>query len=265
MNKQLIFVSLAMSVSTAFWACSGGPDLLFTPDGSCNDLLEIDPGGVPRLEVSRSRIDFQYPFVATTSFPRSVTMTNTGANTMTIERVLTNCEQFVLIDPAPLPAILQPAAETSFSISFEPQAAVEADPEAPPSVTGQLLVYFEGIAEPLVVMLTGTGVAEEHIVNQDPLAVDFGTVQVGETRPRVAILIWNGGTGTETISSVSTVPPFRVFGFSGETELQPATAFEIEVQFAPDTVGDFQQVVIIELNVPGFQVFVGLQLRGIAN
>ena len=165
MNKQLIFVSLALSVSTAFWACSGGPDLLFTPDGSCNDLLEIDPGGVPGVEISRSHIDFQYQFVATTSFPRSVTVTNTGSNTMTIERVLTNCEQFVLIDPAPLPAILQQAAETSFSISFDPQEAVEADPETPPSVTGQLLVYFEGIAEPLVVMLTRARVLQKNILS----------------------------------------------------------------------------------------------------
>ncbi len=61
---------------------------------------------------------------------------NEGAQSVTIEPVLTNCGQFLLETAESLPIVLQSNLATKFSISFKPEDAVEFDPEVPPNVTG---------------------------------------------------------------------------------------------------------------------------------
>ena len=263
MRQQQLVTILAMLAVTSFFGCNAGSDIISTREGGCNDPVEFESEGLPDISVSTASIKFQYQSVGTVSFPLSVTVMNEGAQSVTIERVLTNCSQFLLELAESLPIVLQSNLVTKFSISFKPEDAVEFDPEAPPSVAAQLLVYFDGVSEPLSVLLTGTGSAEEHILNIDPLAVDFGKIQVDQISARIRILLWNGGTKPETIRNVWTVAPFRVFGFSGVTELQPATSFELEVEFQPNAVGSVEKSLIIETIRSSFQVFVGIPLHGV--
>ncbi|MCH8956844.1 hypothetical protein IIA28_16205 [candidate division KSB1 bacterium] len=263
LRQQLVPTILAVLAGMSFWGCNAGSDIISTGEGSCNDLVEFESNGIPGITASTSSIDFQYQTAGTISFPLSVTVMNEGAQSVTIERVVTNCGQFLLETAESLPLVLQSNLATKFSISFKPEDAVEFDPEVLPNVTGQLLVYFEGISEPLVVLLTGTGLAEDGILNIDSSGCGFWTSTGGSDQRENAHSGWNGGITPVTISTLSTVAPFRVFGFSGMTELQPATALELGVEFEPNAVGNFEQLLIIEALSPGFRAFIRIPLHGV--
>ena len=263
MRQQLIVTAFAILAAISFWGCNAGSDIVSTREGSCNDLVEVGSERIADIIVSSPSLNFRYQTVGTKSFPRSLSIMNKGTQPVTIERVLTNCVQFLLETAESLPIVLQSNLATKFSISFKPEEAVEFDPEASPNLTGQLLVYFSGISDPVVVLLTGTGLEEDGILNIEPLAVDFGKLKVGQISGRIPILLWNGGTIPNTISGVSAVAPFRVFGFFEMTELQPATALELGVEFEPNAAGDFEQFLFIESISSGFNALIGIPLRGV--
>jgi hypothetical protein len=102
---------------------------------------------------------------------------------------------FALSAALPLPIAIDPAASLDVDIRFEPVA--------PGTVTGTLQIDHNVAAIPeVLVPLSGTGVvsAVPQIV-VEPVALDFGEVQLGESS-QLSVTIRNGGTGDLRLDSV---------------------------------------------------------------
>ncbi len=258
------FAAFVIAGFLVLTGCNGSSPTIFTTDGACNDLVEVAANGAAGLTLSATSLAFELQTVGTTSFRRQIVVTNNSAASQRIERALANCDQFVVETTAAMPLQLRPGQSVGFTLAFEPASAVAFDPAAPPAVSGQFLLYAEGSILPLGVLLTGTGVNEDNIVNVAPQSIEFGAVPVGQTSSRVPVLVWNGGTTVTDVASVSTVAPFSVTGFGQKLTLAAAEVLPLEVTFAPTAPGDFEQTLVIEISRPGFTAFLGIPLHGAA-
>ncbi|HEX8438983.1 choice-of-anchor D domain-containing protein, partial [Archangium sp.] len=131
--------------------------------------------------------------VNTTSAAKSMVVTNTGTETLTISSISVN-GPFALVGPPSMPMALSPDDSHVFSVAFIPTAEG--------SATGTLTVTTNDPDRPtLVVALAGTGVMPRLDVSPSPLA--FGDVRVGTTVTKT-VIVKNVGTGPITFTSLST-------------------------------------------------------------
>ena len=118
------------------------------------------------------------------------------------------------------PVTLTPGALINYSIRFAPDSAT--------TFNGTFTINIQG-ANPVIVPLTGTGVATSASPSISVPSLTFANTASGTVSTSQPITIKNNGTTGTTVNTITVDPPFQVTGFSKAQVLQPGKSMTVNV------------------------------------
>ena len=232
------------TVSIPVGSGGGGswPPVTFTVSGT---------GGIPVAGVSTPSLTFGSQNVGTTSASQPVTLSNTGAATLTITSIVPSAN-FGESDNCG--GSVAAGGFCTISVTFSPTATGW--------LTGTLAITDNASNSPQTVSLRGTGTAPQAGVS--PLSLTFGNQNVGTTSASQPVTLSNTGSGTLTITSIV---PTADFGETDNCGGSVATdgSCTIKVTFTPTITGSSTGTLTITDNsngVAGSTQTVGLSGTG---
>lgn len=205
----------------------------------------------PAISASATALAFGATQVAasnTAPVPASVTLTNTGAGTLTITAINksgTNAGDFTPTGTCVGASVtVAPGASCTLSATFTPSATG--------TRTATLTVASNAASNPAI-SLSGTGSAVPvPSVALSRTAVAFSTQTVGTTSAAQTVTLTNNGTGALTITQVATAPNPE---FSSTSTcvgtINPGASCSISVTFAPTAAGSRSGSLTITSNAAG--------------
>ncbi len=183
-------------------------------------LLAVPAASAQTFTVTPSSITFKQVTVGTIGLAYTVTVKNTG----TTGNVVINSYS---ISPSEFqffygwsPVILTPNTLINYSIRFAPDAAQ--------TFNGNFTINIQGAA-PVVVPLTGSGVATGAKANISVSSLSFMDTPAGSISPSQPLTITNVGTTGTTVNTITVDPPFQVTGFPHSQVLQPGKSLTVNV------------------------------------
>jgi hypothetical protein len=118
------------------------------------------------------------------------------------------------------PVILTPNTLINYSIRFAPDVAQ--------TFNGTFTINIQG-ADPVVVPLTGTGVATGANPSISVGLLNFANTDAGTVSASQPVTVTNLGTTGTTVNTVTIDPPFQVSGFTKAQVLQPGKSMTVNV------------------------------------
>lgn len=206
------------------------------PSGQSNANLS-GTGIAPGVSLNPSSIAFGTVITGESAPPRQVTLTNSGAATLTVATLAvvgTHAAEFALPSDACSGAVLAPAGTCTFSAGFSPgtdgtkSASVQITSDAPGSPTS--------------LPLSGIGASAAPAVGISPSLYSFGNRELTTTSPAASVTITNTGNADLVLGTLGlggTNPSDFALATdpcSGAT-LSPATACTVTVTFSPSALG----------------------------
>lgn len=267
--------------ATAFLLAPGEEttfDVSFTPNVACASvigevLVASDAPGAPHavalagtgvqpaLQVSPTSIDFGTVNVGSRA-SASVSLTNIGCSTLTIASIaLTKADTGFSLDTSGTSSPLAPGSSTMFSVTFSPLAGGPVD--------NSVAIVSDAPSSPEGVSLAATGQAAPNL-GVSPSPVDFGDVAIGHTAA-VTLVVSNTGTGTLTLTSIST-SSFDcpgTFSFAGDlippVNIAPGGGVSFDVTFTPTTARQCRGTLTLTSNAVTSPTETPLVGRGVDN
>jgi hypothetical protein len=176
---------------------------------------------------SPATLTFAGQIFGTASSAQTVTLTNTGSNTLAVT-ALSMSGDFSEIDNCQNASVAA-GASCAIQVTFTPTATG--------SRTGQTTIYANVYGGQLTVDLTGTGIPAG-AVTLTPASVDFGQVEVGNPSAPMQVQAGNSGGASVPIGSITITPPFAISSNScGTVSLAPDSSCQVMVKFAPTEPG----------------------------
>jgi hypothetical protein len=121
------------------------------------------------------------------------------------------------------PQTLPPGEEMAVQVDFRPTAGQE--------YTGNLMILSNAPNSPTIVALVGQGL--QSAISVDPIALNFGSVSVGDSSSLTLTISSTGGTDL-TVMDV-TVPATFSTDFTGPQTIPPSAQIPVQVTFSPDS------------------------------
>ncbi len=171
------------------------------------------------------------------SVSKSVQLFNTGNAPLTISNIATTGPLSVSSN---CPLSLPSRNGCTLAVTFTPVAAGAA--------VGTVSVYDNatGFPSPQVITFTGSGALP--VIQISPAALNFGGVAVGSSSAQ-GITIFNTGTATLTVNSISAPTPFVVTNHCGS--VAPQSSCKSLVTFTPTSIGPASALLTITDNAGG--------------
>lgn len=194
----------------------------------------VGAGGA--ITLSPTSLIFPVQVVSTTSQPQPVTLTNSGATTLTISNITASS---AFSETSNCGSSLAPGANCTISVSFQPTTKG--------TQTGALTVTDNGPGSPQSAVLAGTGT----FISLAPTTLNFGNQAVGTTSSPQVMMVTNHGSTKVTIASVSITGTGA--GDFAETSSCPAmlgagSSCAISVTFSPKTKGKASAILSVSDN-----------------
>ena len=202
------------------------------------------------LGANPGSVNFGNVVVSNTSGPHTITLTNSGNATITINQVVTSGAGF---SATGLTAGQQITAGSSvnFSTTFAPTASG--------TVSGNIQITSTATNPTLNIPLSGTGT--QGALSANPASIPFGNIPVGGNAA-VGVVVTNTGTASVSITGSSiTGAGFSMPALSAQT-LNPGQAASFNVTFAPTTATSVTGSVSINSNAPGSPLKISLTGTG---
>jgi hypothetical protein len=159
---------------------------------------------------------------------QTITLTNSGTANLVISEGSSSGSGFT-ITGLNTPLTIPPGTNATFNAVFTPSAAGK--------VTGSVSLASDAPNSPLLIPLSGTGIASSLLLTFNVPSLSFGSVNVGSNSDLPATLT-NTGNSNVTISGSNTSGAgFTVSGVSSGETLTPNQSIQVTVQFAPTTAG----------------------------
>lgn len=186
-------------------------------------LLRASFATAQSFTISPQTIDFHTTVVGTQTAIQEITITNTGTTPLVITSFsLSPFNVFVL--EYGWARTLQPKQFGNWAIRFMPAAAG--------TVTGQMTFTIQGVSQPQVVNLSGTGATTLAAATVTPNVLSFPNTSIGSTSSQT-VTVTNTGKNGMHLASVIVMPPFSQTGFTTETAIAPGKSFSFQVNFTP--------------------------------
>jgi hypothetical protein len=192
--------------------------------------------GIPSdaiVVLDRSSLEFSDQIVRTASEPKSVTLTNTGAEVLTISSIELDDPDFTLAPASdcPLsPATLAQNASCTISVTFAPTDFGV--------LRGAVVVRHDAAGSPEIIGLVGTGIGQLLIVEVSPTRLRFGDHVVGTTSAPQTVTLTNAAGPPLTISGFDVSPEFAQTNTCPvETPLDAPNSCTISLTFTPAQIG----------------------------
>jgi YVTN family beta-propeller protein len=197
------------------------------PFTGSNNVTVISSNAAPAVTLSVSSLSFGDQAVDTTSFPKPVTVTNSGTATLdfTSISITAGSADFV---------IGSNTCGTAIAAGKYCKVTVSFIPTAPGAITGTLSFSDNASNSPQTVSLSGTGEAQATLT---PSSLTFGTTLVGATSNPIKVTLKNNLPWTLTGVRSSTSGPFAVSTSTCGTTLASRKSCTISVTFSPTQGG----------------------------
>src|SRR5579864_2362913 len=203
-------------------------------DNASGSLQSISLSGMaiaPTLQISLSSLTFAAQSVGTSSPPQTITLSNTGTSSVTINVItVTGPNAADFSENGNCPAVVGAGASCQLTVIFKPLAAGNR--------SASISISDNAAGNPHSVPAAGT--ATQAAVSLSPATVNFANQLLGTTSPPVPITLTNTGTGALVIASIS-FSGANATDFTEKNTCQaptaPAATCLINVTFAPTAVG----------------------------
>ena len=187
---------------------------------------------VTAASVAPAWLTFLSQALSSTSNAQTVTLLNTGSLALAPTSIVF-AGDFNESGDSCVNQSIAPGSSCTISVTFTPQVT---GPR-----TGQMTVYANIYGGQVSVGLNGTGVAGGGTVTLAPTAIDFGQIEENTVSSPESITVQNSGAAV-SIGSLTVSPPFIVPSSGnacGTTSLAANSDCQLQVEFAPTTIGTF--------------------------
>lgn len=194
----------------------------------------------PAVSLSSSSLRFSNQLVGTTSAAQSVTLTNPGGASLTINSIVASGD---FARTTTCAASLPAGASCTISVTFTPTATGER--------SGTIDITDNAVGSPHQVSLSGTGTASA--VGLSPTSLSFATEAgqpVGTTSDSQTVTLTNVGSATLNITSIAASGDFARTNNCG-TSLAAGASCTISVTFSPTAAGTRSGAVTITDDAAG--------------
>jgi hypothetical protein len=203
------------------------------------------------LSASPGSFNFSNVVVGSSS-QQTITLTNSGAGTVTISQVSTTGAGFSTSGIS-VGQTIAAGTQASFTATFAPTAAGAA--------SGTITISTNATNPTLSIALTGTGT--QGALSANPSSINFGSVLIGSSGS-VSVTLTNTGTAPVSVSAAgASGAGFSLSGFSATT-LNPGATSSFTVTFSPTTAGSASGSVSVTSNAPGSPLTISLSGSGTA-
>jgi hypothetical protein len=206
------------------------------------------------LSLSGGSLDFG-SVTAGTSKTLSMTVSNTGAGSVTVTSVSISTQYFALTAPS-LPVAILAGQSTPVSLVFSPNAAGAFN--ATVSIVSN--ASNSGTA---TFSLTGTGVASGQIT-LSPASKSFGSVTVGSQSSQTVTLTNNSASTVNISQAAVSGTGFKLSGITTPLALNASQSTTFTVTFAPQATGSASGNVTITSDAPNPSLSMALTGTGAA-
>ena len=208
--------------------------------------------GTANISLSPSSANFGNVIVGNTD-SQVLTVSNTGTANLTISSFTTTGPGFSTSGPA-APLTLTPGQNTTLTAAFGPGSAG--------SHSGTISIASNAAGSPLVVSLTGTGVAPTYQLSASSTSLAFGNITVGNTATQ-NVTLTNTGNSNVSVSTVSASGTgFTESGGSNLT-LTPNQSETFSVTFKPAATGAASGNISVVSNAANSPLMISLSGTGV--
>jgi|SRR5271157_4939260 len=205
-------------------------------------------GGQPQIIVSPSSPAF-LSFTVGTSTSMIVTIKNPGTANLNVTQATLAGTGFS-ITGLTLPLSVAPGSSSTFTLGFAPAAAG--------NITGTLTLVSSAPNSPLVVSLSGTGVAQALQLTATPSTLSFGSVATGTSTTQTVTLA-NTGNSSISISQITeNGTGFTATGLVLPLTLAAGASTSFTVTFDPATAGSLSGSVTVTSTASNSPVTISL-------
>ena len=203
-------------------------------------------------------LSFNNQATGSTSAPQTVTLTNTGNQTLSVTSIYTNDGEYAIVNNL-CGSTLAPLAPCTLQVTFSPSTTG--------SRPASLFVSDNAPGTPQSVPLSGTGTAAP-LVGLSFLSLGFGTQNVGTTSSSQNVNLVNTGNAPLTISSIAFSPLSPAnFLQTNNCPLSPSSLAAggnctLTISFTPTAVGPVSASVVITDNAATSPQSIGLSGTG---
>jgi photosystem II stability/assembly factor-like uncharacterized protein len=243
------------AIDVSFVPTATGPiseELTITDDapGSPQTVSLSGTGTPPAVTLSTYALTFPNQTLNTTSAPQAVTLTNSGASSLTISGITTTGD---FAETNNCPGSLAASASCTISVTFTPTALGQ--------LSGTISITDSAPGSPQMVTLLGTG--GEPAVALSATALTFANQTVNTTSPPWTVTLTNSGNSDLTISGITTTGDFAETN-NCPSSLAASTSCGINITFTPTATGTRTGSLSVTDNAPGSPQTVGLAGTGMA-
>jgi hypothetical protein len=253
--------SLAAGQSTSFnvtfaptstGSLSGSVTVVSNATNSPATISLSGTGVQPQISVTPSSVTFGNVTVGVTN-TQTLTIRNAGTATLNVSQASLAGTGFTfsgLVLPLSVPA----GGSAAFNIGFAPASAS--------NLSGSITFVSNTPNSPLVVPLSGTGVATVRQLSASPASLSFGSLTTG-TSATQSVTITNNGNSSVSISQVSASGAgFTTNGITLPLSLAAGQSTSISVAFAPASAGNLSGSVTVVSNATNSPLVVALSGTG---
>src|SRR5208283_6071502 len=184
----------------------------------------------------------------------SLTIKNTGTANLSVSQAVLSGTGYTL-SGLTVPLTVAAGGSSTFTIGFTPASAS--------SFTGSLTLVSNTTNSPLVVALSGAGIAPVMQLTVAPASLSFGNITTG-TRTTQGVTVTNSGNASVTLSQISeSGTGFSAAGFTVPLTLAAGQSTTFSVTFDPATTGSLTGSVTLTSNASNSPATIALSGTGI--
>lgn len=184
--------------------------------------------------VTPSGLNFGSVAVGASGTAGTITITNSGRQTISIQQITSSLAEFVVIAPA-MPVSIAGRGRMSFQVVFMPDSLT--------TFSGSIVITpAHKSGGPVSVGVSGVGLSNSSqvqtlLLSSNVTTMNFGSTLVGSSASQ-SIVVTNTGTGSVTISQVAASGAgFSISGFPGGVTLAAGQGLSVTANFAPAAAG----------------------------
>jgi P pilus assembly chaperone PapD len=206
--------------------------------GASNSSNPLKPAAGASISVSPAAVSFGTVAVGGT-VSESVTVSNPTASNVSVTQASTEATGFT-IPGTSLPLTIAPGQQATLNIMFSPKHVG--------AVSGTVSVMSNASSAPNTVVVSGTGVSTQTLLDANTPNLNFGNLSAG-TAKTLSVDLTNAGNSNVTISKIKVAgEKFTARGLSSGLILAPGQNATLDVTFSAPTAGTLRGRVTVVSN-----------------
>jgi len=248
-------LSLTASFSPAAAGAVAGSISVVSNATNSPAAISLSGNGVqPQISVIPSGVSFGNVTVGVTN-TQTLTIRNPGTAALSLSQASLSGAGFTTSGLA-LPLSVAPGGSASFTVGFAPAAAS--------NFSGSITLISNAPNSPLVIPLSGAGIATILHLSASPASLSFGNLTTGNSATQ-GITISNTGNSSVSISKISAGGAgFTTSGVALPLGLAAGQSTSFSVTFAPPSTGNLLGTVTVVSNAANSPLVVSLAGTGTA-